>query len=43
MAFIKRCVSTVLKCSCGNPGVTNLKGKWYCQECLEKREKDSKK
>ena len=41
MAFLKRCMSTILKCACGNPGVINLKGTWYCVDCSNK-EKDSK-
>jgi hypothetical protein len=41
MAFLKRCVSTVIKCACGKPGVSNLIGSWYCADCL-KKEKDSK-
>lgn len=42
MAFIKRCVSTVLKCSCGKPGIKNLNDKWYCLECSEKIKSDKK-
>jgi len=41
MAFMKRCVSTVLKCACGKPGVVNLKGKWFCVDCSEQN-KDPK-
>jgi len=39
MAFLKRCVSTVAKCDCGNPGVINIRGIWYCLDCKDKKEK----
>jgi hypothetical protein len=34
MAFIKRCVATVMKCFlCGKPGIYKFKENWFCQEC----------
>lgn len=43
MAFLKRCVSTVVKCACGKPGITNIKGKWYCLDCSKELKKVPKK
>jgi len=39
MAFIKKCMGTILKCACGKPGVINLKGNWYCLDCSKKEKK----
>lgn len=37
MAFIKKCISTVIKCVlCGKPGITQIKEKWFCSDCIKK-------
>ena len=42
MSFIKRCVSTIIKCGCGKPSVINYRGKWYCVDCLNNLKKSKK-
>jgi len=45
MAFIKKCISTVLKCAkCGKPAIKQTSGKeyapeWLCLDCLNKSKK----
>ena len=35
MAFIKRCVSTIMKCiTCGKPALLKQQDDWFCQDCV---------
>ena len=44
MAFYKKCVGTVSKCSeCNSPGISLIAGVWFCQSCIDKKAKKIKK
>jgi len=43
MAFLKRCISTVIKCACGKPSIKCIDGSWYCLDCSEKELQKDKK
>ena len=44
MAFFKKCLGTINKCSsCGKPGIFLVNGKWFCESCNKEQEKSKKK